>query len=166
MQGERLDGLGIAVEQGGPIMAALEARKQELYEVAIGLVDDWWGEYLQQKKSKPVSERGYLGLRVRQYQSTLAIEYFRSVFFKRAGEAAAKPGFRTIPRGSKLTYTEARLRKERALPWEIELVMEWEPTFELVRRESLILGKLFRYARDIEKTRQALESAAAETSGR
>lgn len=164
MQSEEQTEVGATVGQGDPIMAALESKKQALYEHAIALVDEWWGEYLREKKTRQKSDRGYLGLRVRQFEATLSIEYFRSVFKKGSGAGESKPMLKTIPRGSKLTYTEARLRKEGARPWEIELVMAWEPTFEQLRKESLCIGKLFRYARDLDRIQQARESGAAGTA--
>jgi hypothetical protein len=161
MQSEVTTEVGSTVWQDIELMTVLESRKQALYEYALALVDEWWGEYLAEKKTRQKSDRGYLGLRVRQFEATLSIEYFRSVFKKGSGAGGSKPMLRTIPRGSRLTYTEARLRKEGARPWEIELVMAWEPTFEVVRKESLCIGKLFRYARDLERIQQAREGGVA-----
>jgi hypothetical protein len=163
MQSEAQTVVGATVGQDIELMTVLEMRKQALYEHALALVDEWWGEYLAEKKTRQKSDRGYLGLRVRQFEATLAIEYFRSVFRKGSGPGG-KPMLKTIPRGSRLTYTEARLRKEGARPWEIDLVMAWEPTFEQLRKESLCIGKLFRYARDLERLKEARESGAAETA--
>lgn len=42
MQREMQTEVGVALGQGNPIMAALQARRQELYGHAIALVDEWW----------------------------------------------------------------------------------------------------------------------------
>lgn len=140
-------------------------KRQKLLEMALSLVDDWWVEYQQVRDSQGEGTKGYLGVRVREYQVAVGIEYFVTVFRKnQAGEVSKS--FRTIPRGSKLQYTNTTLKRARAKPWEIELAMKWEPRFEQIRKEGLALAKIARSVRDYEKDFQArMKVIAAERAG-
>lgn len=143
----------------------IQYKRAKLLEVALSLVDDWWIEYQQARDSQGEGTKGYLGVRVREYQVAVGIEYFVTVFRKnQAGEISKT--FRTIPRGSKLQYTNTTLKRARAKPWEIELAMKWEPRFEQIRKESLGLAKIARSVRDYEKDVQArMKVIAAGRSG-
>lgn len=131
----------------------IQYKRQKLLEEALSLVDDWWVEYTKARDSQGAETKGYLGVRVREYQVAIGIEYFITVF-RKSQDGGTNKTFRTIPRGGRLKYTEARLKRERAKPWEVELAMKWEPRFEKIRKEGLTLAKLARIAREYEKDYQ------------
>ena len=123
------------------IAQALEALRAE----AQVLVGEFWVRATQERRLRPRSEAGRLGVRARRLTSRSApagafvIEWYQVVWVRQAGKP--KPISRYIPKGSGDRYREAAFRR-LAQPWELALVEDLEPRFARLRALARSLGRL------------------------
>lgn len=155
------------IEQGLEAVhqAALQSA-EVLFERASALADEFWEAHHRAHKELPKEERGFIGVRARLRSGGVQIEWFRAKYWQRRnsanGEGSNKPALEYLSRGKSMRYTPAAFRRVRAKDWEIELAMRFEEQFEVIRRQSQMLGKIRRYVIETRKAgRRSIEELAS-----
>ncbi|MES1927407.1 conjugative transfer protein MobI(A/C) [Salinisphaera sp. T31B1] len=134
--------------------AALESA-EALFERARDLADQFWEAHHSAHQELPKEERGFIGVRARLRNGSIQIEWFRAKYWQRrkgaSGGASNKPALEYLGRGKSMRYTPKAFQRVRAKDWEIELAMRFEDQFEVIRRQSQMLGKIRRYVVEARK---------------
>ena len=122
---------------------------------AEALADIFWSKHHEIREDKKrIADRGHWGVRVRDRQESLSIEWFWNFFYKDK-KGACKVTANSVPKGPKSQYPFIRFQKRITKSWEYEIIHELEPKFAIIREKARALGKLKRaysyYNRAINK---------------
>ncbi|MES1948858.1 hypothetical protein C84B14_15995 [Salinisphaera sp. C84B14] len=138
------------------VLEHLTGYADELKDQAMAGADQFWLKHHEVRKTRPKHEWGFVGVRVRQRAGAVMVEWFRAKYWQKRrsadGGESNMPALEYLARGKAMRYSVHPFERVKAKPWEIELAMELEKQFELIRRQSQMLGKIRRY---IHETRRA-----------
>lgn len=138
---------------GGRLMDALrpiiEAELDKIEARAQEVADQFWARHWEIKRTRPPSERGYLGVRVRRRDLHVAIEWFRVRYG--GGKRKGTPLFEYLRRGKGYAYPKSAFSGAWCKDWEREMAMELEEQFARLRQRVEMLTRMARYAREYDR---------------
>ena len=148
-------------------MGWIEHKVELIHSEAKVLVDDYWRRLKKEQNTRPVSEHGRIGVRIRRREHCLSfsIEWFRMTSIRQNGKA--KPIAQYVKKRRGYHYPLERILQGEP-EWEALLVEELEDEFADIRRQVDLLGKirdaLQNYAKAVQ--RPAVPSRRAGSANR
>lgn len=123
------------------VMGWIENKIELIHSESKMLVDDYWRRLKKAQNSRPASEQGRIGVRIRRRQAAMSfsIEWFRMASIRQNGKP--KPIAHYVKKGRGYHYPLDRILQGEP-DWEARLVEELEEEFVDIRRQVDLLGRI------------------------
>jgi len=127
------------------LLEAIRVQRQQIAATAEQLADEFWRVHYQVRDTKPYSQWGRLGVRVRMRgEGVPYIEWYQNTFRKIGGKRRVIS--RCFKRGKRPIYPRAEVRPF-AKDWELLLFDDLEPKFGRLREDLQYLATVYRHTR-------------------
>lgn len=132
----------------GSMRALLTEEVERLREESQQAVDRFWQKHYEVRDTKPFSEWGRLGVRVRQRTFSFSIEWYINSFYGPKGNRRVLSKTIKMNRDKSCALHRAR---DQAKKWELALAMEMEGHFATVRKQLDDLRRIYKLLQVYEK---------------
>jgi len=127
------------------LLEGIRVQRQRIAACAEQLADEFWQVHYQVRATKPRSQWGRLGVRVRMRgEGVPYIEWYRNTFRNTGGKRRVIS--RHFTRGKRVNYSRAKVRPF-AQDWELLLFDDLEPKFARLRKDLQYLATIYRHTR-------------------